>query len=339
MVCDGVDNDGGEIDEDFDANFNGIPDCDETERCDCIDNDGDGEIDEDYYRLGFVGAADQSYTVFFDGDAVVAAAGPPATEAVVWRRPRDLGPATGGSAPAAASSAPPWGTTVSVTGDGTFAAEGHRGLHPDLPHRAGRDPPWVSGAVLPASGAEWIVPRVQRSAGPGVWFVKILVCGRSIAVSEADGIDNDGIAIDEGFFDGNADGVADCFDVEDACSGLDDDGDNYIDEGFEDADADGIADCIDEEVCNGSDDDGNGIVDDGFADTDGDGVADCVDEEVDGLDNDGDGFVDESAPTWTATASPTAPRMARRSRPGSVRLPRSELLTVLYVLLPAAAPT
>ena len=52
-------------------------------------------------------------------------------------------------------------------------------------------------------------------------------------------------------------------------------------------------DCIDTEECDGLDNDGDGIVDEGF-DSDGDGIADCYDtEECDGLDNDGDGIVDE----------------------------------------------
>ncbi|MCR8667722.1 T9SS type A sorting domain-containing protein [Aestuariibaculum sp. M13] len=51
------------------------------------------------------------------------------------------------------------------------------------------------------------------------------------------------------------------------------------------------------EDCDGIDNDGDGEVDEGFPDTDGDGVADCVDTETcDGLDNDGDGEVDEGFP-------------------------------------------
>ena len=48
------------------------------------------------------------------------------------------------------------------------------------------------------------------------------------------------------------------------------------------------------EPCDGVDNDGDGTVDEGWADTDHDGIADCVDsEECDGVDNDGDGSVDE----------------------------------------------
>ncbi len=51
---------------------------------------------------------------------------------------------------------------------------------------------------------------------------------------------------------------------------------------------------MDAEECDGLDNDGDGTVDEGYTDTDLDGVADCVDEEeCDGLDNTGDGAVDE----------------------------------------------
>jgi len=47
------------------------------------------------------------------------------------------------------------------------------------------------------------------------------------------------------------------------------------------------------EVCDGIDNDGDGLVDEGF-DADSDGIADCFDtEECDGQDNDGDGQIDE----------------------------------------------
>ncbi len=47
--CDGVDNDGdGEIDEGFDADGDGVPDCDPVEECNGVDDDGDGEIDEGF---------------------------------------------------------------------------------------------------------------------------------------------------------------------------------------------------------------------------------------------------------------------------------------------------
>ncbi|MDP2307099.1 MAG: LamG-like jellyroll fold domain-containing protein [Pseudomonadota bacterium] len=53
------------------------------------------------------------------------------------------------------------------------------------------------------------------------------------------------------------------------------------------------------EVCDGIDNDGDGLVDEDFGDIDLDGVADCIDEDTeicDGRDNDGDGTTDETFP-------------------------------------------
>jgi len=128
-----------------------------------------------------------------------------------------------------------------------------------------------------------------------------------------DGVDdNCNGMIDEGFSDTDADGVADCTDVEE-CDGLDNNGDGFIDEGFADGDGDGSADCIEVEECNGVDDDGDGLIDEDF-DADGDGYAPCVDDETadcddtdaaifpgateidgDALDNNCDGAVDEES--------------------------------------------
>ncbi len=128
-----------------------------------------------------------------------------------------------------------------------------------------------------------------------------------------DGVDdNCNGMIDEGFSDTDADGTADCTDVEE-CDGLDNNGDGFIDEGFADGDGDGSADCIEVEECNGVDDDGDGLIDEDF-DADGDGYAPCVDDETadcddtdaaifpgaaeidgDALDNNCDGAIDEES--------------------------------------------
>jgi hypothetical protein len=61
-----------------------------------------------------------------------------------------------------------------------------------------------------------------------------------------------------------------------------------------DEDGDGIGDACDEEVCDGIDNDGNGVIDDDFPDLDRDGVADCVDicPQQKDADSDGDGISD-----------------------------------------------
>jgi len=111
---------------------------------------------------------------------------------------------------------------------------------------------------------------------------------------------------------------------EEICDGIDNNGNGLIDEGFADTDGDGVADCVDncpevanpdqadldgngigdaceepevEEICDGIDNNGDGLIDEGFADTDGDGVADCIDNclyyyNPDQADTDGDGIGD-----------------------------------------------
>ncbi|MCB9793298.1 MAG: lamin tail domain-containing protein [Alphaproteobacteria bacterium] len=110
---------------------------------------------------------------------------------------------------------------------------------------------------------------------------------------------------DEGFGDGDLDGIADCLDTEE-CDGYDNDGDGQADEGF--INENGEAECDPEEIgCDDLDNDRDGAIDEGF-DADGDGYDACDDdcddsdagvnpgaEEVDGdnIDNDCDGLSDE----------------------------------------------
>jgi hypothetical protein len=116
--------------------------------------------------------------------------------------------------------------------------------------------------------------------------------------------DNENGDVDEGYADGDEDGVADCVDAE-SCDGLDNDGDLLVDEGFGDADSDTVADCVDVEDCDGLDNDGDGSTDEGFGDVDGDGIANCVDvEDCDDVDNDGDGLVDEGFPDFCPGLDP-----------------------------------
>jgi hypothetical protein len=104
-----------------------------------------------------------------------------------------------------------------------------------------------------------------------------------------DGKDNDGDgAIDEGF-DTDYDGVADCYDI---CSLGDDTVDTDVDQMPDardecdddgDDDGDGVKNC--DAICDGGDDN---------LDADGDGIPDLCDKEVcDGVDNNGDGAIDE----------------------------------------------
>ncbi|TLF44505.1 T9SS type A sorting domain-containing protein, partial [Maribacter aurantiacus] len=112
-----------------------------------------------------------------------------------------------------------------------------------------------------------------------------------------DGVDNDGDGkVDEGF-DADGDGIADCFD--DCDDRLDSDQDGVPDcfdicpngDDTKDTDGDGVPDTCDVEECDGLDNDGDGKVDEGF-DADMDGIADCFDDCDDNLDSDQDGVPD-----------------------------------------------
>lgn len=128
--------------------------------------------------------------------------------------------------------------------------------------------------------------------------------------------------------DVDGDGVGDACDVE-TCDGIDNDANGIVDDGFPDSDGDGLADCVDpcpllpsvDTDLDGVDDcvdpcpndplndvDGDGICGDvdncptvpngqNQGDSDGDGIGNACDvEECDGLDNDGDGLIDEGMP-------------------------------------------
>ncbi len=136
--------------------------------------------------------------------------------------------------------------------------------------------------------------------------------------SRPDGTDNCPLAANVGQADRDGDGLGDACDDSDA-DGVLDSADNCFEvpnPGQADADGDGIGDACDVETCDGIDNDGDGEIDEGFdgdgdglaacfdncpdvanpaqADADGDGIGDACDVETcDGIDNDGDGSVDE----------------------------------------------
>lgn len=221
--CDGLDNNGnGLIDEGYDADSDGIADCFDTEECDGLDNDGDGFIDEDFDVDG------DSVPDCFDG----------CTDDPTKAEPGICGCGV---------------PDVDTDGDEVYDC------NEICIEDAHKTDPGVCGcgvADTDSDGDSTADCDDECFEDPGK--VKAGECGCGIADTDTDG-----------------DGIADCNDVE-VCDGLDNDGDGEIDEGF-DSDDDGIADCFDEEECDGRDNNGNGLIDEGF-DSDGDGTADCIDE-------------------------------------------------------------
>ena len=308
-MCNGIDDDGdGEVDEGFsDTDGDGIADCMDVEDCDCIDNDGDGEIDENCeFELTITGTGDDAATFYLDGALVGASSGWSTVDS--WTTT-----ISGGVHHVAAEVSDVSGVQVgfrstlhvdgqlaSATGDDIWmGAIGHSsdpswttdttGLQLATPATCS----WGALSAFTGTGAAWVWEENcndEATYPEGRYVAELLVCPD---MELCNGRDDDGDGdIDEGFFDSDGDGFADC--VDDDCDGIDNDGDGFVDEDHPDTDEDGIADCVDTEECDGLDNDGDGRVDEDFPDTDGDGIADCMDEEeCDGLDNDGDGTIDE----------------------------------------------
>ena len=105
--------------------------------------------------------------------------------------------------------------------------------------------------------------------------------------------DGNGIAdiCQDDYADCNGNGIMD------KCEGVEDCNNNGVIDACEpDTDKDGIIDDCDVEECDGVDNDGDGFIDEGF-DADKDGIKDCFDVEIcNGKDDDGDGEIDEDFP-------------------------------------------
>jgi hypothetical protein len=305
-----------------------------SEKCDCIDNDGDGLVDEGLrcdYPLALTVAVDDALDAFIDGALVGNDTGTPAG---AWRNEltytvnvpagihhlavaawdiygaqagfRGAVSVNGAYDPALSTGVGAWRVTATDPTT-TFGAAWTTGaasgaMFPD----SGFVAPSTAWSVtdhsdLIAASSQWVwVERYNHPAdNPQNWYyVSANVCPAALTQSEpCDGIDNNGDGvIDEGYPDSDGDGYADCIDKE-TCDGKDNDGDGLIDEGFSDADGDGVTDCMECEVCDGLDNDGDGQIDENFPDTDGDGIKDCMDKEkCDGADNNGNGVVDEGYP-------------------------------------------
>ncbi|WP_194525943.1 Calx-beta domain-containing protein [Zobellia roscoffensis] len=273
-------------DDTTDTDGDGIPDCNDTEECDGLDNDGDGEIDEGF-DSDSDGVAD-CYDVCDGGD--------------------DNADSDADGKPDHCDDCD---DTTDTDGDGI----------PDC-----NDTEECDGLDNDGDGE---IDEGFDSDSDGVAdCYDVCDGGDDNADSDADGKPDHCDDCDD-TTDTDGDGIPDCNDTEE-CDGLDNDGDGEIDEGF-DSDSDGVADCYD--VCDGGDDNADSDADgkpdhcddcDDTTDTDGDGIPDCNDtEECDGLDNDGDGEIDEGLNCKTPTnktPNKTVLRTYHKSYEGSIKL-------------------
>ncbi|EAR14702.1 SprB repeat-containing protein [Robiginitalea biformata] len=283
-VCDGVDNDGdGQIDEGFDADGDGIPDC-EDDCDDRIDTDGDGTPDC---------TDDCDDTIDSDGDGI------PDCE-------DDCDDRIDSDGDGISDCIDDCDDSIDTDGDGTpdcvddcddsidTDGDGISDCEDDCDDRIDTD-----GDGTPDCTDD--CDDTIDTDGDGTPDC-VDDCDDTID-SDGDGtpdcvddcddtIDSDGDGISDceddcdDTIDTDGDGTPDCTD--DCDDRIDTDGDGTPDctddcDDTIDSDGDGVPDCVD--VCPGSDD---------TADSDNDGIPDgCDVEECDGLDNDGDGQIDE----------------------------------------------
>ncbi len=277
-ICDGIDNNGdGQIDEGFDSDNDGTPDCADIEECDGLDNDGDLLVDEgfdsDMDGISDCNDEEECDGLDNDGDGYI-----------------DEGLSCGNIE-----------ICDGIDNDGDdqidegFDDTDNDGIADCLDSCDDRFDADNDGTpdCTDVEECDGLDNDGDGSVDEGFSDTDNDGTADCVDQEECDGLDNDGDGdIDEGFADTDGDGIADCVDQEE-CDGVDNNGDGQIDEGFADTDGDGIADCVDQEECDGLDNNGDGQIDEGF-DSDNDGTPDCDDmEECDGIDNNGDGQIDE----------------------------------------------
>jgi hypothetical protein len=253
--CDDRDNNGnGLIDEDLpDSDGDGVCDALDFEECDCIDNNGDAVVDEGCeWSLSMMMTADDAYTVYVDGVEIGDNTGWSTTE--TWLHAlttagvhhiaveaEDVGGIVAGFLASVSLN----GVVISQTGDGSWLGSAvdpgagwetsTAGLSAEVSAMACDLDRWKGRpADLIATGAEWVW---QDNCDETAWFDKnwwvleFEICDEPPAVEACDGKDNDGDGrVDEDFPDTDADGTADCVDVEECGDCVDNDGDGTVDE-------------------------------------------------------------------------------------------------------------
>jgi hypothetical protein len=317
--CDGFDNDGdGIVDDGFpDTDYDGIADCVDQEECDGLDNDGDGYVDEGYPDTDRDGIADcrdkeECDGRDNDGDGAVDEGYPDSDgdgiADCVDEEPCDCRDNDGDGL---IDEDCDYRVRTTMTADdkfelffdGTFAGTGASwgtaynfafpasgGYHYLAVHAAD-----VGRVVAGFHAATWVDGTMVSLTGDGTWLGTSMYPGAGWETSTAGLVPPNPVAFT---WPGPASLLAyggDWVWLED---GLREDlyPENWFVLELLVCGEEGPP--IEREECNGLDDNGNGRVDEGYPDSDGDGIADCVDDEdlCDGRDNDNDGLIDEGWP-------------------------------------------
>ncbi len=292
-VCDGIDNNGdGNIDEGFpDTDMDGVADCSDPEDCDGIDNNGDGDIDEGYDADGN-GVADcfdeLCNCADDDGDGEVDE-GLDCTYDVTLNASVD--------------------DVMAIYVDGTMTGNGSgwsnlysqtyalpSGIH-HIAVEAGD-----SGGVIAGFNARLTVPgagATDYDTGSGVWKITATSPSPTYGTTWTTGAAAAAMSPDNAYLASSSCTSTWSYSPSGApwVWAEDCDREEVYRKNWLYLEVDVCPATADAEECDGIDNDGDGDIDEGYVDSDFDGEADCIEiEYCDGIDNNVNGNVDEGFP-------------------------------------------